>query len=86
MTPGSRVRRFIRTALPLALAVALCLPACGLLPGDSAPRRDGTLAAPGLEAPVTVIRDRFGVPHLYASGDHDLYFAQGYVQAQDRLF
>ncbi len=44
------------------------------------------MAAPGLAAPVTVIRDRFGVPHIHAENDHDLYFAQGYVHAQDRLF
>ncbi len=43
--------------------------------------------APGqLLAPVTVIRDSWGVPHIYAEHDHDVYFAFGYVQAQDRLW
>ncbi len=46
----------------------------------------GTLKLPGLRAPVTVIRDRWGVPHIYAQNEHDLFFAQGYVAAQDRLF
>jgi len=46
----------------------------------------GTLKLPGLLAPVTVIRDRWGVPHIYAQNEHDLFFAQGYVAAQDRLF
>src|SRR5262249_50309565 len=36
-------------------------------------------------APVTVIRDTFGVPHFYASNITDLAFAVGYVQAQDRI-
>jgi penicillin amidase len=47
---------------------------------------DGTLKAPGLEKPVMVLRDRWGVPHIYAESQHDLFFAQGFVAAQDRLF
>jgi penicillin amidase len=59
-------------------------------PADTARGRlaqlDGTLAVPGLEAEVEVRRDRFGVPHIYARSQHDLFLAQGYVVAQDRLF
>ena len=33
-----------------------------------------------------VVRDRFGVPHIFAETQHDLWFASGYVQAQDRLW
>lgn len=47
---------------------------------------DGTVAATGLKAPVDVVRDRWGVPHIYARSTADLYFAQGYVMAQDRLW
>ncbi len=46
----------------------------------------GTMTAPGLRAPVRVQRDRWGVPHIYARNQHDLFFAQGFVVAQDRLF
>jgi penicillin amidase len=46
----------------------------------------GTLHAKGLKQPVTVRRDRWGVPHIYAQNQHDLFFAQGFVAAQDRLF
>ncbi len=46
----------------------------------------GTLVLPGLEAPVEVLRDRWGVPHLYAKSERDVYMAQGYVHAQDRLW
>ena len=47
---------------------------------------DGTLRLPRLEKPVEVLRDRWGVPHIYAQNDHDLFYAQGAVVAQDRLF
>ncbi len=50
------------------------------------PQVDGSLALPGLSAPVTVLRDPRGVPHIRASSLADLYFAQGYVTAQDRLW
>ena len=40
---------------------------------------DGELAVPGLREPVEVIRDEWGVPHIYAQNDDDLFFAQGYA-------
>ena len=46
----------------------------------------GTLKVPGLQQPVRVQRDRWGVAHIYAQNEHDLFFAQGFVVAQDRLF
>src|SRR6202022_2476564 len=46
----------------------------------------GTLKVAGLQQPVNVLRDRWGVPHIYAQSQHDLFFAQGFVVAQDRLF
>ncbi len=50
------------------------------------PRLDGTVTVAGLDSAVEVRRDRFGVPHIYAKTQHDLFLAQGYVVAQDRLF
>ena len=47
---------------------------------------DGNLDVAGLTAPVEVIRDEWGIPHIYAENDEDLFFAQGYVVAQDRLW
>src|SRR5262249_56432490 len=41
---------------------------------------------PGLERSVSIIRDRWGVPHVYAATTRDLFFAQGFVHAQDRLW
>ena len=43
-------------------------------------------AVPGLEKPVEVLRDKWGVPHIYALTAHDLFLAQGYITARDRLF
>ena len=50
------------------------------------PQIDGTLALPGLSAPVSVQRDAHGVPHIRAASVDDLVIAQGFVTAQDRLF
>lgn len=52
----------------------------------SFPQTEGTLTLPGLEATVDVYRDTLGVPHIYASTQHDLFFSQGYVHAQDRFW
>lgn len=70
----------------LLLAV---LAVCGLAfwwVRSSQPRLDGTLHLAGLRAPVTVMRDDRGIPHITAANVHDLYMAQGYVMAQDRLW
>lgn len=48
------------------------------------PQTDGTITLDGLTAEVTVIRDEWGIPHIYASNTADLRYAQGYVHAQDR--
>ena len=50
------------------------------------PELDGPLAVSGLSAPVSVTRDMHGVPTIEAANLDDLFFAQGYVTAQDRLF
>ena len=47
---------------------------------------DGDLHLAGLSAPVTVRRDGHGVPHIEAASESDLFTAQGYVTAQDRLW
>ena len=47
---------------------------------------EGTMRVPGLDSAVEVRRDRWGIPHIYAKTQHDVFFAQGFVAAQDRLF
>jgi penicillin amidase len=49
-------------------------------------RIDGELGVEGLGAPVEVIRDRWGTPHIYATTVEDLFLAQGFVAAQDRMW
>jgi len=50
------------------------------------PQTDGTVQIPGLTAEVKVVRDKSGVPHITAANTADLFMAQGYVTAQDRLW
>lgn len=75
-----------RAALLCAvLAVAGCRRAPAPQP-PLAPQVSGTMIATGIGAPIRIVRDTWGVPHIYASTPDDLFFAQGFVQAQDRLF
>src|SRR5215469_689299 len=50
------------------------------------PELDGTLPVSGVAAPVSVTRDAHGVPTIESATMDDLFFAQGYITAQDRLF
>lgn len=50
------------------------------------PTHSGQERLAGLSAPVEVIRDELGIPHIYAETATDLFYAQGYVHAQDRFF
>jgi penicillin amidase len=68
--------------MPLLLTACRETPPPPPLVADAA----ATYAIPGLSAPVRVVRDRWGVPHIYAQTTGDLFAAQGFVQAQDRLF
>jgi penicillin amidase len=52
----------------------------------SFPQIDGQIDLPALDAPVDVYRDPQGIPHIFASTEHDLFFAQGFVHAQDRFW
>ncbi len=45
-----------------------------------------TLSGTARSEPVEILRDRWGVPHIYARNTGDLFFAQGYITARDRLF
>ena len=47
---------------------------------------DQTIEVAGLRKPVEVFRDPWGVPHIYAQNSADLFFAQGWVAASDRLW
>ena len=78
------------TALGLLALVSACAEAPTTSFDDLAaahlPQIEGSIELPGLRAEVEVLRDPWGVPHIYASNLDDLFLAQGFVQAQDRLW
>ena len=86
-------RVFATCALLVPLGIAACRQSSGLK-ADREPetlsrrlaQTEGTIKVLGLKDQVRVIRDRTGIPHIYAKNVDDLFLAQGFVQAQDRLF
>lgn len=91
---GRRVGRRIlrrRRALLTSLMVVVVLGVTGWILTRCTvqrgwPQTEGTLTVIGLSEPVTVVRDEYGVPHIYAQSEYNLFFAQGYVHAQDRFW
>ncbi|SFR93142.1 penicillin amidase [Mitsuaria sp. PDC51] len=75
-----------RGALTVAVLAALGAAAAAWHVHQKLPQRDGELQLSGLSAPVTVRYDEWGVPHIDARNEDDLYRALGYLHAQDRLF
>lgn len=53
---------------------------------STAQPKSDSIPIPGLQQRVEVVRDRWGVNHIYAGNEYDLFFAQGYCAARDRLF
>ena len=83
MAIGRAVRYLV---LGLALGAAVGGAVAYSLLRRSVPCSRGTVRLKGLDSPVEVMRDRWGVPHIYADSVRDVLFAQGYVHAQDRLW
>jgi penicillin amidase len=84
----------MRKGLRIATIVVGVLVIAGLVVGIVAtrtvrrgfPKTQGTIEVDGLDSPVEIYRDDHGIPHIYADTKHDLFFAQGYVHAQDRFW
>ncbi|PHR54637.1 MAG: acyl-homoserine-lactone acylase [Robiginitomaculum sp.] len=53
---------------------------------SSLPQVEGEIELAGLQAKTTIVRDKYGIPHIFAPSRHDMYFAIGVAHAQDRLF
>jgi len=84
---GRTLARILLALLILVLVVGGAAAATRfLLIPRSFPQVDGQIRLRGLDGPVDVYRDSFGIPHLFATTEHDLYMAQGYVHAQDRFW
>jgi len=82
-----RVPRWLIFSVVVLVLAAAALTSVGIgSVRSSFPQTSGRLTVPGLVAPVEVLRDGYGVPHLYADSAEDLFWAQGYVQAQDRFY
>jgi penicillin amidase len=92
----SKTKKYLKRVGIGLLAVIVLLGGSGgyylksYLPNTVAPKSfpqiDGEIQIEGLDAPVDIYRDSMGIPHIYASTAHDLFFAQGYVHAQDRFW
>jgi len=80
------MRRLAVIALALGGIVVLCAAGAYLWLRQSLPVLDGDVHAPGLHAPLRIVRDNEGVPHIFAASARDGWFGMGYAHAQDRLW
>ena len=79
--------RWIVRLLALLIALALLVAGGGYVwLRGSLPEVDGHRSVAGITAPVEIIRDRHGVPHIIGQTEEDVFFALGYAHAQDRLW
>ena len=79
----------VSLAVIAVIIVAILLAGAIIVPSlrkSGLPELNGEKNIAGLTADVRVIRDERGVPHIYASNEHDLYFMTGYITAQERLW
>lgn len=79
--------RFLGRVIVILIIILLAIGVLAVhLVRSSYPITAGEIRLTGLRAPVEVLRDKHGIPHIYASNDHDLFLAQGFVHAQDRFW
>ena len=78
--------RLVLAALALIAFAVFCFAVNVLFGMHAHARYTGTISGLRLRAPVSILRDDRGVPHIIAQSDRDLFFAQGYVEGSDRLF
>jgi len=81
----------LKRVLAIVLVVVLLVSAAGVgalawVTGRALPQTSGTLSVPGLARPVTVLRDAVGIAHIRAATVDDLFLAQGFVHAQERMW
>ena len=83
-----RLKKILLSILAILLVIAIIVPTVGYFAvvRPALPQLDGDLALDELTSPVTVYRDASGIPHIVADNAHDLFYAQGFVTAQDRLW
>src|SRR3989304_2513778 len=79
-------RTLRRTALGVLVAAGAVSAGAYYLLRRPVPKARGRGKLRAVRAEVEILRDRWGVPHIYAGNLHDVFFAMGYAQAQDRLW
>lgn len=79
-------KNILRALFYLLIFVIICLAGGTAYLYMLKPKYNGNLRLSGLKSSTEVIFDEYAVPHIYASNEHDAYFALGYVHAQERLF
>jgi len=81
-----RVRILIGVGLTIVVVCTALLAIAYFLATKSFPQTTGSIVLDGIREPVEIHRDTFGMPHVFASNDHDAYVAAGFLHAQDRLW
>ena len=83
----SKLGRLLITIISVIVVLAIVLGAVGVfIARKSFPKTSGEVKLSGLDYQVDIYRDSYGIPQIYAQTSHDLFFAQGYVHAQDRFW
>ena len=87
MRPGSTGKKILKWAIGLVLVLVVSI-GVGVYVylRSTLPEYNGEIIADGITGEIEIIRDSFGMPHIYAATDEDAAFALGYCTAQDRLF
>ncbi len=89
-TPAKRRSLFLRVLLWVVLSIGVIIAGISgyayYVAYSALPQLDGQMKLPGLASPVKVTRDGHGIPTIEAASFEDLFFAQGFVTAQDRLW
>ncbi len=80
------MKTFKRIVLAVLIVLLLLVSAGYFYLNSLQPNYSANLNLPGLKAEVSVLYDNYAIPHLYAQNEEDLFYAFGYIHAQDRLF
>jgi penicillin amidase len=89
MMKKARSRKIVQIVVPIVVVVIVLPLVVGYVwfrnvTRAPLPQHSGELRVAGLQDTIEILRDEWGIPHIYAKTMHDLFFAQGYTQAQDR--
>ncbi len=83
----SKFLRVLITIISILVVIVIVMGSVGVyLARSSFPKTTGEVKLNGLSSPVDIYQDNYGIPNIYAQTTHDLFFAQGYVHAQDRFW